>query len=230
MTKIDFNSKLVFPVIHVTDFKQAERNVNIVREAGGQGFFLINHEINSSALLKIADKIGAINPDLWLGVNCLGLTPQETFSSISDRVKGVWDDNAGIDEYEEIQLIADEIIATKKALIPDCLYFGGFAFKYQRKVINLEFAAKIAENYMDVVTTSGDGTGQAADVEKLARIKSAIPNKKIAVASGITPENVVQYLPYVDYFLVATGISQSFNELDFKLTEKLISTVKNAVR
>jgi predicted TIM-barrel enzyme len=36
----------------------------------------------------------------------------------------------------------------------------------------------------------------------------------LAIASGITPENIEKYLPYVDYFLVATGISKTFDEFD----------------
>jgi predicted TIM-barrel enzyme len=67
---------------------------------------------------------------------------------------------------------------------------------------------------MDVVTTSGDGTGIAADIKKVSDMKSYIKDTPLGIASGITIENVDQYLPYVDAFLVATGISKTFTELD----------------
>lgn len=51
-------------------------------------------------------------------------------------------------------------------------------------------------------------------MEKIATMKKAIGDKPLAIASGITLENVENYLPYTEYFLVATGISHTFNELD----------------
>lgn len=43
------------------------------------------------------------------------------------------------------------------------LYFGGVSFKYQRTLGTKDSgaAAKIAKNYMHVITTSGAGTGKA---------------------------------------------------------------------
>jgi len=42
-----------------------------------------------------------------------------------------------------------------------------------------------------------------------------------------TPENVGKYLPYVDIFIVATGISKGFYELDRVKVEKLVKEIKN---
>ena len=42
------------------------------------------------------------------------------------------------------------------------LYFGGVAFKYQRPVDDLAEATTKASRFIDVVTTSGAGTGHAA--------------------------------------------------------------------
>lgn len=39
-------------------------------------------------------------------------------------------------------------------------------------------------------------------------------NSKLAVASGITCDNIDAYLPYIDVYLVATGISIDHYELD----------------
>ena len=56
-------------------------------------------------------------------------------------------------------------------------------------------AARNAMPYMDVVTTSGPGTGKAAAPEKIRTIRQAIGDKPLAIASGVTPENVPDYLP-----------------------------------
>ena len=88
------------------------------------------------------------------------------------------------------------------------LYFGGTAFKKQRPVRPEDYAASatIAGQHMDVVTTSGVATGNAADVTKLAVFRAALPDTPIALASGITPENAADYA-MVDCFMVATGIN-----------------------
>ena len=67
---------------------------------------------------------------------------------------------------------------------------------------------------MDVVTTSGIATGLAADVSKIEQMREGIGDHALAIASGITPENVFMYLPFCDCFLVATGISDSHTELN----------------
>ncbi len=64
------------------------------------------------------------------------------------------------------------------------------------------------------MTTSGPGTGEAADIDKIRTMKSALGDHPLAIASGITPENVHEYLPYTDCFLVATGVSDSHTELN----------------
>jgi predicted TIM-barrel enzyme len=107
------------------------------------------------------------------------------------------------------------------------MYFGGVAFKYQRHVEAVGHAARIASRYMDVVTTSGPGTGRAAEVEKIFTMKEALGDFTLAIASGITPENVTAYLPYADCFLVATGISHDFNNLDPARTKTLVDTVRD---
>jgi len=83
----------------------------------------------------------------------------------------------------------------------------------------------LASKYMDVVTTSGPGTGQASNVSKIQRMKSSIGSFPLAIASGITPENVHQYIEFADCFLVATGISHSWTELDPKRVESLVAKV-----
>ena len=120
---------------------------------------------------------------------------------------------------------ADEILEARDAIGWMGLYFGGVAFKYQRRVNNLRSAARNARDYMDVVTTSGPRTGLAADIEKIRIMKKALDDFPLAIASGITPENVTEYLPYSDCYLVSTGISRNFEEFDPNLVELLVQTV-----
>ncbi len=202
----------------------ALRNVKIVRDAGADGVFLINHSMSASELLAIHRAVVAEHPDWWVGVNCLDLTPVEVFQRINNTVAGVWVDNARVDEETDSQPEAERVLAARQKAGWTGLYFGGVAFKYQRPVLDLTQAAAKAAQYMDVVTTSGSGTGRAALVEKIRIMKQALGDFPLAIASGVTPENVSDYLDNADCFLVATGISRSFEELE---PERLKALVRN---
>lgn len=219
------NRHVVLPVVHVESLDQAQRNAQIAREAGANGVFLINHGMPDEELLDIHTTVADKQTGWWVGVNCLGLSPAGVFGAVSAKVAGVWVDQARIEETQEQQPYADRVLTVRDSRVPGCLYFGGVAFKYQRPVEDLETACRIAARYVDVVTTSGPGTGYAADVEKIRRMKLALGNTPLAIASGITPENVNTYLPFADCFLVATGISNSFTELDPARVRALVQQI-----
>jgi hypothetical protein len=145
------------------------------------------------------------------------------------RIDGIWSDNALVDERATDQPAAAEFVAARRARGWTGLYFGGVAFKYQREVAGdaLGRATALAMSYMDVACTSGPGTGKAADVDKVIAMRQAIgPEGAIALASGVTAENVGTYLPYVDAFLVGTGIEARFGVLDPCKLAALLAAVK----
>ena len=216
---------VVLPVIHVASSEQAIRNVSIAHGAGADGVYLINHSISDKALLRIYGEAKEAYPEFWIGVNCLGLMPEEVFQAIPDTTAGVWVDNAMIQEDSDLQQRAETIASVREQRKWGGLYFGGVAFKYQRPVKDLVSAAEIASRYMDVVTTSGPATGQAAAVDKIRTMKDALGDLPLAIASGISPENVRDYLECADCFLVATGISRTFEELDLTCLLALLAEV-----
>ncbi len=153
----------------------------------------------------------------------LDLDAKEAASIMPNTIDAIWTDNAHIDEEKEIQPYAEQVKAIFKKRLPSTLYFGGVAFKYQKHVENLEEAVKKSSCLMDVICTSGKGTGHAVNIDKIKRMSGIAP---LAIASGITPENVYDYLPYVDYFLVATGISDNFADINSEKLKKLVANVK----
>ena len=220
--------RVVLPVVHVASEVQALRNARIARDAGADGVFLINHAISDRRLLEIHEQVASSFPDWWVGLNCLGLGREEVFREISSHVAGVWVDNAGIREDREDQPAAERARLAREAQGWRGLYFGGVAFKYQRAVRDLVAATRLAARYMDVVTTSGPGTGLACSPDKVRCMKEALGETPLAVASGVTLENVADYLLWVDCFLVATGVSRSFEELDPLRVEKVVEAVHGA--
>lgn len=223
-----FNRKVILPVIHIKDKFQVLRNAVVAHIFGCDGVFLINHgDMSYSILFDMYYSLYKVFPDWWIGVNCLDLSPIEVFSEVHQGISGIWVDNAMIDEESNDQLKAIEIQKAREESGWQGLYFGGVAFKYQRPVSEWAKAACIATNYMDIVTTSGPATGEPAYLGKIKEMKQAIGNRPLAIASGITPQNVRSYLGFVDCFLVSTGISKDFWNLDELLLEELVRRVRN---
>jgi len=57
----------------------------------------------------------------------------------------------------------------------------------------------------DGIIVSGPATGRAADPEQLRRTKAAAGQAPVLVGSGVTPDNVRNYLPHADGFIIGTA-------------------------
>ncbi|MBY0230587.1 MAG: hypothetical protein K2W96_14980, partial [Gemmataceae bacterium] len=175
------DARAVLPIIHVAGRDQALRNTDTARAGGADGAFLISHgSVSDDALLDICRAVREAQPGFWLGVNCLSLRPEELFARLPAGLRGVWSDQAGIDETTDAQPAAARITDARASW--DGLYFGGVAFKYQRPVRDPAAAALRAAPWMDVVTTSGPGTGQAAPPAKVRSMKQALGDHPLALA------------------------------------------------
>ncbi len=58
----------------------------------------------------------------------------------------------------------------------------------------------------DALVVSGTGTGRATDLDELKCVRQAVPRARILVGSGVTKENVGDYLQYADGVIVGTWI------------------------
>ena len=201
-------------VVHAVSEAQALANARIAREGGADGIFLINHAITSDVLLRCYEAVMAEMPGLWIGLNCLDLG-RSAIGVIPQTVAGLWTDNAGIEEGGvDCTVSARRFADLRQKCGWKGVYFGGTAFKYQEPVRNVAAVAAAAIPFVDVITTSGEETGVAPEVGKIATMKRAIGDYPLAIASGITAANVRSFMPFADCFLVATGISRSPTELD----------------
>lgn len=221
-------SQVVLPVIHVEDKKQAFWNAETAKKAGADGVFLISMRgMRSQELLEIQREIKKEFSTWWIGVNLLGQPTVSVFDKLGDNISGLWADNSEINEWSKKQFDADSIKLARERSGWRGLYFGGVAFKYQRHVDNLALAAQIATQYMDVITTSGDKTGLAPDYGKVATIKASVGNFPIAIASGISPENITTYKDVANCYLVATSLLIPGTEnFDYFKVSDLVQTVK----
>ena len=227
---------VILPVIHVLDDARTAANIDHIIDAELKGCFLINHDFGIDAFLPVLEAIRGRYPDFWIGVNFLAVTGLKAFPILADLdergvgIDAYWADDARIDESAVTQEEADNIAATRTACGWEGLYFGGTAFKKQRPVDPKDYAraAGIAGGFMDVVTTSGIATGHSADLRKLAEFRGALPDRPIALASGITPDNATDY-DMVDCFMVATGINfeNDFYNIDPARLSQLVDVCRD---
>ena len=206
--KVFPTGKQLFVVVHVESPDQAMQNVATAKENGADGVFLIGHRISHKELTCCYCYVRDRVPDFFVGLNYLDLDNRQSIRLVSQlQTEAVWlDDPTPIVQLRGWQ----QEMAAERLIV-----FGGVAFKGQRAVTDPAQAAREAAPYLDVVTTSGDRTGLAPTVEKIQEMKKAIGDVPLAIASGITSDNVAAYLAVgTDCFLVATGISFSFAALD----------------
>jgi predicted TIM-barrel enzyme len=201
-------------VLHLKNDELAVEQAKVAMTNGADGLFLIDHGRTSKRLLLSYQKVRAALPNAWIGINFLDASPAEAVSLIPGDAQALWIDDGGIDEANKDQPLAQELYRKLCQLRPGVLLFGGVAFKYQGPVASPARAASLAVSCMDVVTTSGAGTGEAPDIDKIKAMKKAIGTHKLAVASGLSAENAKEFAPYVDCFMVATSISDTFHTLD----------------
>ncbi|MFZ3020384.1 MAG: BtpA/SgcQ family protein [Minisyncoccia bacterium] len=190
--------------------------MEIAFEAGADGIFLIGHKMDTDRLLEIYGSVRKLYPEFWIGLNLLRNSAGTAIRLLPANADGLWTDDAGVrEEYQSAgELLKQNWHWWKQNAPIDALYFGGVAFKYQRPVHDEAMVARLGTEFMDVVTTSGDRTGEPPNIHKIAVMKTAIGTQDLAIASGISAENVRDFLPYVSAFLVASAISKNFDVLD----------------
>lgn len=204
----------IIPVIHMLDYHQVVVNVNTCLECGIEKVFIINHQVSESRLLTCAYKVKEENPKLWVGVNLLNVpilrAVKHTYANRGDSnnplIDGLWCDETMFDRCN--------VERKFKGML-----FTGVAFKYQPQPSDLKEACRRAKLSTDVATTSGPGTGEPADVEKIKLMRKYLGDHPMAIASGVSVENIDNYKGLANYLLVASSITDH-NEMIIK--EKLI--------
>ena len=78
----------------------------------------------------------------------------------------------------------------------------------------------------DALIISGTGTGVAADISDVQRVREACPHAKILLGSGVTSQNVKEYLRYADGVIVGTSVKvggKLEKPVDYKRVAALVS-------
>ncbi len=206
----------IIPVIHVINEEQVYKNIDTCLECGIKKVFLICHSYYSRSLIELAMEVKS-KSGLWVGVNLLGDGAEELLlGNDLQSIDGLWADD-GLTHLSKNKLIHINNNRTFKGM-----FFGGLAFKYQFQPSDLTVACENAKIITDVATTSGSATGSAPTKVKIENLRSCIGEHPMAIASGISVDNIQSYVGLAQYGLVASSITDK-NELIIK--DKLISLI-----
>lgn len=222
--------KAFLPVIHVVSTAQCIENVQKARDAGADGAFLISHNgIPAGDLVEMHYQCRDLIPvreKFFLGCNFLDLNNMQALGIAQENMQGLWLDD-GLHRLDA--MLAGRLQEKRERVGFAGALFGGVAFKYRtlmlRRHEKLGDLCRLATTCMDVITTSGPGTGSPPDVTKIRTMREAIGDFPLAIASGIDEDNVGMFLPLADYFVVASSISRIFHELDPILTRRLADLI-----
>lgn len=212
---------MVYPVIHCVPLHQgglqhALTNAQIALENNADGIFLIGHNVESVDMVHIYNYVRSKCSILWIGINFLDISVNRDPKSMQSLVQ----------ECEGLSALWMDEMPNNDYGLGVCT-FAGVAFKYinaNQSGDALAQACKQALQRCDIVTTSGNKTGSPPDLEKLATIRRHIGQRKLAIASGVSAENVYEMKPYADIFLVASSITRfgdTSNDHEFLVPEKV---------
>lgn len=227
--------RVLLPVVHPIGEAEALEAIRVVARAGCRGLFLIDQGMSADDVLALVLRVRHELPALWVGVNLLGLAPAEALThalaALGGRLDGLWCDDAGIEADHGALPRAQDFLRARQELGWTGTYFGGVAFKYQRDVPfeHLAEVATIASRFVDVIGTSGLGTGRAADTAKVRAMRSGVPEHvPLALASGVSEENVGEYGADVQAYLVGTALETSLGVLDAARVARLREKIEGA--
>jgi len=217
--KTVFPEKSLIVALHSKSVSHALEWAEIAYQNGAHGVAVVTHFIESTEWLDAIEKIKEKYPYHKAILNIIQLDPKLIFEAMTlpNTIfpDGIWTDKSdwikpGNENW------ADMTLKIQEEMWREWLYFGWLDFKYQGPLAESDYPKAIAQakKYLDVITTSGPGTGEAADVEKVKKIKNLAWDFPFALASGVDAHNIKGYIEYVDAFIVATGISKDYYNLD----------------
>lgn len=112
-------------------------------------------------------------------------------------------------------LIQGQAFATtrlRRSLCPQSLILADVQVKHSVPLAALPIEISACDTWnrglADGLIISGIGTGQPADWRDLERVRAACPKARLLVGSGVTVDNVEQYLPWADGFIVGSSLKR----------------------
>lgn len=127
---------------------------------------------------------------------------------------------------------AYNILRRKKTIAPDAEIFADVHVKHAVPLgdWSLEDAANdtVERGLADGLIVSGVGTGKAADLDDVRRVRAACPHAKILLGSGVNFENAKSFLEIADGVIVGSSLKRD-GKLDNPVDAKRVAALAKLV-
>lgn len=212
-----------FPVIHLRDDAQGALEADKAFDAGADGVFFIHHASDDIMAVRVAKAAKLRYPDWYVGINLLASGPIVAFEQAIDAgLNAIWADSVGVSS-EGLNEKA-RVLRGLHVVHPFIDIYAGVAFKYQPVDKNPNGTVYQLSDLGWIPCTSGKATGSAAEVDKVSGLANA-SSTGLGLASGVTLDNVSEFLPHVSHFFVASSISEDDYTLDFERTAAMAGLI-----
>jgi membrane complex biogenesis BtpA family protein len=128
---------------------------------------------------------------------------------------------------------AFETLRLRRQICPEVLVFADVHVKHAVPLGNCAIADSardaVERGLADALIISGTGTGVAADVADLERVRAICPKTKLLLGSGVTLANLPDYLPLADGFIVGTSLKTD-GKLSNPVASKRVAALAKALR
>jgi len=132
-----------------------------------------------------------------------------------------------------IEGTAYETLRYRQRVCPQARIFADVHVKHAVPLGNstIEDATRdtVERGMVDALIVSGAGTGLSADLAEVERVRRTAPATKILLGSGVTLENVRDFLPVADGFIVASSLKLN-GRLSNPVDPKRVAALARALR
>lgn len=220
--------------LHSKNLQHALEGAQISYDNGADGVALVTHCINPYEGADIIHAIKQKYPHHQAVLNVLQMDPLKVFQMLENlnvQIDGVWTDNArihGVDKNANDSDYPNYVREQQAKMGRDGIYFGPVNFKHQAQHSPEELGPVMhkVKPFLDVITTSGPSTGEKANANDVALLKMAAGEHPVGLASGLTPENIHDFIEHHNISIVASGISSDYYNLDPKKVLQLAEHIE----
>jgi hypothetical protein len=127
---------------------------------------------------------------------------------------------------------AAEVLRYRRALCPEAKILADVLVKHAVPLAPwpIERAAldTLERACADALIVTGPGTGLAADVQQVKRVRAVCPQAQLLVGSGVTVENAPAFLPLADGFIVGSSLKVD-GQVDNPVDPKRVAALKKVL-
>ena len=223
------NMRKLLIELHCKSEAQVLTEAQKIIDAGAQGFLLSNRSSFVSSykqtkpnLFELAHKLKQMYPSKIIGVNPLDQTSHVALMMGKQySFDLLWVNDGGI--FPGIDSAFPCFMESGKE------YYGSIHTSNNQSVDLIQQVQILQGSIKNfsLVVTSGISAGIPPHIEKIKTIKEAIGATPLVIASGMSAENVREYCPYADVFIVGISVQENGRNMFSYDTQKIKRVLKN---